>query len=661
MSTVTLDILADEGIYELKGAIDCISSNRRARSNFKSIGTVFGKDSLRIPFELDVKESKEKKFNEIVKLLKKFDFNYGQSASVESELYDMQSEHEKFDVFSIKAYEIRNNICDSADFSFFTNTLEMNMVRTLYPIQLLSAYHLAFSQNACNFSVPGAGKTSIVYGAYCFLKSMLHDNPKSVNKILIVGPLAAFAPWEDEFVACFGQAATSKRISGELSKTERQNYFYSQHTSEITLISYQSLASSKEDINHFLKKNRVMVVLDEAHKIKNTENGIWASSALEISKYAKSRVVLTGTPVPNGYKDIYNLYKFIWPYKNVLGFSLHHLDDMTKNYAMPRTRKMIDQLIQNIAPFFIRIRKSDLGLPLPIENPPIYVDMGSEQRSIYDFIEKKYIESLQTQSQGLSVGSELNKAKLIRMMQCSTNPALLSKAIMNISTEENYLDVDDSEIMRQILDYKNQEVPPKFLKTIELIKRIIAEDGPKGKVIVWTIFIDNMDYLQELLQAEGIDSRLLRGDVPSENENIDEDELTREKIIRGFHKEDSPYKVIIANPFAVGESISLHKACHNAIYLERDFNASRYLQSKDRIHRYGLKDEDVINYYYVLSKEAIDETIHRRLIDKERRMMEIIENEEIPLINMNMDYEEDMTDDIKALIRDYVARTSSKA
>ncbi len=35
--------------------------------------------------------------------------------------------------------------------------------RRLYTLQMLSAYHMAFAQNACNFSVPGAGKTSIVY------------------------------------------------------------------------------------------------------------------------------------------------------------------------------------------------------------------------------------------------------------------------------------------------------------------------------------------------------------------------------------------------------------------------------------------------------------------------------------------------------------------
>ena len=60
--------------------------------------------------------------------------------------------------------------------------------RTLYPLQLLSAYHLAFSQNSCNFSVPGSGKTSIVYGAFSYLKKLDKEDTKFVDKIFIIGP-----------------------------------------------------------------------------------------------------------------------------------------------------------------------------------------------------------------------------------------------------------------------------------------------------------------------------------------------------------------------------------------------------------------------------------------------------------------------------------------
>ena len=48
-----------------------------------------------------------------------------------------------------------------------------------------------------------------------------------------------------------------------------------------------------------------MVVLDEAHKIKNTSGGITATSIMELAKNCTSRVVLTGTPAPNGYEDLY--------------------------------------------------------------------------------------------------------------------------------------------------------------------------------------------------------------------------------------------------------------------------------------------------------------------------------------------------------------------
>ena len=132
------------------------------------------------------------------------------------------------------------------------------------------------------------------------------------------------------------------------------------------------------------------------------------------------------------------------------------------------------------------------------------------------------------------------------------------------------------------------------------------------------------------------------------------------KIIDKFHEVDCPYKVIIANPFAVGESISLHQACHNAIYLERNFNAAMYMQSKDRIHRYGLNDDDVINYHFLLTKDTIDEIIHRRLIEKENRMLDITEKEEIPLLGMNMDESNDDENDIQSIMKYYYEKQSTR-
>jgi len=179
------------------------------------------------------------------------------------------------------------------------------------------------------------------------------------------------------------------------------------------------------------------------------------------------------------------------------------------------------------------------------------------------------------------------------------------------------------------------------------IKEILFEIISKGqKAIVWSIFIQNAKELQVYLSSLSIKSEILIGEV---------DQPDRESIIKKFNDPSNhEFSVVIANPFAVAESISLHKGCHNAIYLERDYNCSNFLQSKDRIHRVGLDQNQETNYYYILSKDSIDGVIDRQLNIKIERMEKIID-EDIPLFTRIEDADE--TDLIKALLEEYAKRT----
>lgn len=595
----------------------------------------------------------------ISSMLAKYGFSESQSKSSEKVVQDYYEEERRFAEFSKKALHIRNNECDADEFERFTQSVAKNLTaRSLYPLQLLSAYHMAFSQNACNFSVPGAGKTSIVYGAYAYLHNLSTDDPKYVDRLLIVGPLSSFGPWELEYEECFGRAPRSKRLVGGISKADKQDYLISKHPSELTLISYASLISLQKVIGFFLRTNRVMVVLDEAHKAKNSSGGIIAQSVLEMSKYSKSRIVLTGTPAPNGYEDIYNMFKFIWPNKNVMGFEVNQLRDITATGDQARVSRLID----SISPYFIRIRKSDLDIPLATVHPPIYVPMGSLQQRIYDFVEKKYMDEFMAEGAADTSSrfkAALAQARTIRLMQAASDPAMLKAPLRDFFEDEEfpieaYQAIDDSDVLKSILDYEANEVPAKYVAVKQLVDDILASNG---KVVIWATFIHTIHGLKRYLESQGISCQELYGATPVEREGTDDDEfvLTREKIVKAFQHPDCPFKVIIANPFAVAESISLHKACHNAIYIERSFNAAHFVQSKDRIHRYGLKPDTVTNYYYVLSRDTVDETIDTRLTEKERRMTEIMESMPIPLFN---NISENLGDeDIKALIRDYVRRT----
>lgn len=654
--------------YLLSGNLDLIKKYSRRVSNFESIGASFEQENcIVIPFstENDINDfpDKEKQYESILELFRRFEIDYSKTEETNKLVNDIDIENEKFQQFSLKAKNIRNNVHENNDFANFISIIEKKLTRSLYKLQLLSSYHLAFAQFACNFSVPGAGKTSTVYGAYGYLKSLSDIDKKRVDRLLIICPLAAFAPWKNEFKECFGVEATIKELVG-VSAEDRRNHFYSDSYTEITLISYQSASNESdiENIKAYLKRYKVMVVLDEAHKIKNVNGGKQAEAILSISKYATSRVVLTGTPAPNGYQDLYNLYKFIYPNHDIIGYPLHYLQEISDSYT-PRTKQDIKHLIDNISPFFIRVKKSDLNLPNPVYNKPIIVQMNDKQRKIYNYIEKKYIDYFEEDNNSGLLNS-LKKAKLIRLMQCLTNPNLLNKTLDNYLLSNglnNTLSIDDRDIMETIQSfYKLEVIPPKFVRVKELVEEIIKNTGPQGKVIIWTIFVQNIIDLKKYLQSQNIECELLYGETPNENDETPSDILTREKIIDKFHKIDCNYKVLIANPFAVGESISLHKACHNAIYLEKNFNAAMYMQSKDRVHRYGLDNNDIINYYYLLSEDSIDLTIHNRILEKEKRMLDIIESEEIPLLNMN-DLEEDINnDDIQAIIKDYYDRKNSQ-
>lgn len=653
MKNISIDFNFEKNQIYLFGDIFDLQNSRFAWNYFRSLNSSIENECIVINI------GDNEPFAEIAKIssaLKKYGFNEIKSKKSEKIVLDYYAEEEKFKEFSQKALNIRNNECDIKEFEEFSKSLATNLVaRSLYPLQILSAYHMAFSQNTCNFSVPGAGKTSIVYGAYAYLSNLSKDNPKYVDKILIVGPLSSFGPWEIEYKECFGKIPQSKRLVGG-NKRDKEKYLISKNTFELTLISYASLFSLQEYLGFFLRNNNVMIVLDEAHKAKNSSGGIIAQTVLGLAKYAKARIVLTGTPAPNGYEDIYNMFKFIWPNKNVIGFEINQLRDITaKNDA-----NRINRLIDNISPYFIRIKKSDLNIPPATTHSPILVPMGSFQQRIYDFIEKKYMDEFMN-DKIVDISSRfktiLAKAKTIRLMQAASDPAMLKVPINDFFIDEDLpmeTDklIDDSDLLKSIIDYEKCEIPAKYFAIKQLVDEIIAKNG---KVVIWATFIHTIHRLKNYLEKYGILCQELYGKTPIESDEIGDELMTREKIVREFQNPNCPFKVIIANSFAVAESISLHKACHNAIYIERSFNVAHFVQSKDRIHRYGLEPGTETNYYYILSENSIDETIDVRLAEKEVRMIEIMEGMPIPLFdNISEDFGDE---DIKALIKDYVGRT----
>ncbi len=102
------------------------------------------------------------------------------------------------------------------------------------------------------------------------------------------------------------------------------------------------------------------------------------------------------------------------------------------------------------------------------------------------------------------------------------------------------------------------------------------------------MFVKNLFLFQSKLAANGVKSIVISGLMF---------QWERDESIEQF--ENGDIDVLITNPHTLAESISLHKICHYAIYLEYSFNLTHMLQSRDRIHRLGITEEERPHYIYM--------------------------------------------------------------
>lgn len=477
-----------------------------------------------------------------------------------------------------------------------------SFIRPLRPFQQNGFSHLVAKKHAANFSVPGSGKTTVIYATYSYLKHI-----KEVDKILVIGPRSSFSPWEDEALACFGHPIRSKRLSG--SKSARASIYLQSDDYELFLATYQTATNDVPELSQLLNKHKFMMVIDESHNIKRIDDGVWAEALLKLSRFAKRRAILSGTPIPNSPLDLWTQFTFLWPGQQILG-------DKESYKHIVNDQQDINTVRKSVKPFYYRARKKELGLREPefiVHRYPL----NPYQKKIYQALSTKFLQETEFSTEEKIHLRNWRRAKLVRLIQTASNPSLLLHQAVEFDVPP--LSGEDSSIIELIEDYPKYEMSAKF----ELLLHIVNEQINKGqKLMIWTSFVHNIKMLLELLH--NFETYTIYGEVPKDdNENI---EFNREQQIRGFKQSQNP-AILIANPAACAESVSLHQECHTAIYLDRTFNCGQYLQSLDRIHRIGLNKDVSVTYHILEAESTIDETISRRLSEKEENMSRILDDD----------------------------------
>jgi hypothetical protein len=191
------------------------------------------------------------------------------------------------------------------------------------------------------------------------------------------------------------------------------------------------------------------------------------------------------------------------------------------------------------------------------------------------------------------------------------------------------------------------ETPEKILKAVTLAKQLADQ---KKNVVIWVVFRYNVRYVCKLL--EEMDPIPISGEIPIESTK---DDPGRDDLIDLF--KNSKGKIMVATMGSIAESVSLHRnqkgepVCHNAIYLERSFNAGQFMQSIFRIFRIGSDPKTPVTNTYLNSvygdgyTRTIDDVISDRLRERSDRMFRLLDDS-TKLVPLDMDTEDYKKDGI---------------
>lgn len=507
------------------------------------------------------------------------------------------------------------------EFQEFKQVVESEVVRPLKPLQLESAMYMLTQKRAANFSVPGAGKTAMLLGVFAYLNSFKKGQP--IKRLLVVSPINAFMSWREEFEVVFGNKKKLNVLNIQDKSIDGNKFAFEAQwpTSNVILVNYESLPKFQDSIIKCLSYDSdTMIVYDEVHRVKGIQ-AKRAVAALEIADKVDYRYVLTGTPIPNGYLDIYNLLHILFKkeYSAYFGFEQSKL----KNPEWWEVK----EINEKIRPYFWRTSKGDLGVPPADPDNFVKVAPSTEQIRLAEIIYSTAQSPLAT---------------LVRMIQLSTNPEIISQAI-NYSdlgfSEEDNIDNDSYDqisakarreleksihnaVIKEVSDWDlTKVVSPKFDAGIRLVADIVKK---YGKVVVWGLFVDTMKKITKTLNEQGINTKLIYGGTPREE---------RDDIIHTFKEDTNEIEVLVSNPNTLGESVSLHNIVHDAVYFEYNYNLTFMLQSRDRIHRLGLPENEHTRYYYLMTVtdmdmyNFIDQKIYEKLAEKEDRMKKAIDED----------------------------------
>ncbi len=382
--------------------------------------------------------------------------------------------------------------------------------------------------------------------------------------VLVVATTSLLGNWRAEFER-FAPSRSVRILHGSNRDKEQEQL----QPGEVALTSFGTLA---RDLAWHLRKDYRAVVVDEASLMRNPDT----DHAKALAKLRTShRIALTGTPVENGVRDLWSIFRFIQP-----GW-LGGREEFRERYELALSSgegvtAVMERLKLKISPFILRRTKEQVAPELPskliIDE---FCDLSPDQQAVYrDLLAegRRQVETLADSKNGGAARMRMLTA-LLRLRQSCCDLALLG-----------------NERLQQL------PVPRRSAKLERLLELLNEAVSGNHRVLVFSQFQKQLLEIEKCISERGWDSLRLDGQTRN-----------RQEMVEKFQDPQGP-PIFLISLKAGGYGLNL-TAADTVIHFDPWWNPAAEAQATDRAHRIGQTSP--VTVYRLLTRGTVEEQVVR--------------------------------------------------
>ena len=432
------------------------------------------------------------------------------------------------------------------------------------------------------FMEMGTGKTKVLIDNM----SMLYDKGK-IDGALIVAPKGVIKTWyEQELPTHLPNHIENVTVLWQpnITKTQQEkleSLFKIETSLHILVMNVEALSTEKgvKFASKFLNSHKILMAIDESTTIK-TPTAKRTKNIIGLGKLSKYRRIMTGSPVTKNPLDLYTQCEFLDPYllDHASYYSFRNRYAVMKSMHVRGRTIQVVRAFQNLAElsdklkdFSYRVLKKDC-LDLPPKNwTKRHITLSKEQQKVYDQMKKTALATLNGK-----VTSTMNViTQLMRLQQITCG---------HFTADDGSTQLISNNRITELMD---------------------VLDETEGKAIIWGHWQkDIQNIVDEIEKVHGPESVVNYYGLTPQDE--------RQDNIRKF-QDDPRCRFMVGTPSTGGYGITL-TAANTVIYYSNGYDLEKRLQSEDRAHRIGQKEN--VTYVDIIAEKTVDEKIVKSLRKK---------------------------------------------